>query len=202
MIRRQLLLASLLIALVLPGCSGAGPRAPQYQDGVAEAPPPTVPATYAFDSVEAFARHQDNVMACLRWLISTHLEDEVETREAAARYAMQWLSGNHDIRVLVRVEIIGPVMEDTAFAHAEDMPIIYVAAKALHQLEHPAATEQAAEVAGIHGLVRMYELLTRRDPSVRSEILEEYRRLRDQDALARHVAELPPITRMETPEPR
>lgn len=202
MLRPQPYLAFLLIALVLAGCSGAGARAPRYGDDMAEASPPTVPARYAFDSVEAYARHRDNVMACLRWLISTHVEDSVETRQAAARYAMQWLSGNHDVTVLVRVEIIGPVMEDTSFSHAEEMPIIYLAAKALHQMEHPAASEQAAEVAGMRGLVRMYEILTRRDPRVRSDVLEDYKRLRDQDALARHVAELPPVTRAEPSESR
>lgn len=180
------------MTLLLLGCGGAGARAPGRGDRQAPPAPPSVPEAYAFESAEDYARHRDTVVACLRWLTATHPGDAPETREAATRYAMKWLSGNRDLTVLARAEIIGPVVEEVSFRYAEAMPLVYLASKALHILEHPDATEQDAEVAGVHGIIRMYEILVRRDPGVRSEVIEEYVRLRDQGDLARRIAELPP----------
>ena len=109
----------------------------------------------------------------------------INDREWALRFVIEV----PDIKVSVCTTVMAPVTASKK-NHSSELLVIYILSSAAHVIENPQADDAAANLAGLEGVLRAYEVILKSKPKAHHAHLDEMIEKRSNDSLGQHVQEV------------
>jgi hypothetical protein len=168
-----MLLKRYTTAIILFACALApGLQAQEFQ----------VPSYY-FQKPEDFARHRDEVVKGMHWLLEHPVSAQVEKRREVSAFVMSWLAGTEEVNLVLKPEIVGDLLEDRGFLFTTEFLVVYMSSMALEYLQASDPPEAwQVQMAGADALIDAYRFVknsSRSDHINRLELLRKDGKLED-----------------------
>ena len=139
--------------------------------------------SYFFQKPEDFARHRDEVVRGMRWLLEHPVSAQVEKRREVSAFVMSWLAGTEEVSLVLKPEIVGDLLEDRGFLFTTEFLVIYMSSMALEYLQADDQPEAwQVQMAGADALIDAYRFVknsSRSDHIHRLELLRKDGKLED-----------------------
>jgi hypothetical protein len=139
---------------------------------------PNVPKDYSLKKAEDYAPLKQNVIDCIKWMRSNHPDFQPSQRKEAAAFVLQWITGSPDVSVQLGTKFFTDVSGDKKFAYGSDLSMMFMFGKTLFLIEHPENKSEAdAEYAGVKDMLTLYEVILKKNPDMKSKVLDKYVKL-------------------------
>ncbi len=110
-----------------------------------------LPRAFAINKAEDCARYNDDIIKCVDWMIATPLSQDLDKRQDAAQFFIQWISSSPDVSVEVNGKII------TFMDSNPDLIIIFMGGWAKYVLVSKDTDKEMGNLSGIESVIEFYQ---------------------------------------------
>ena len=139
---------------------------------------PNVPKDYSLKKAEDYKTYEQNVIDCIKWMRANHPDYKPDERKAAGAFVLQWTTGAPDVSLQLGSKYFTDISKDSKFLYSSDLAIMFMFGKTLYLIEHPDDKDEAnAEYAGVKDMITLYGVITKKNPDLKSKVMERYIKL-------------------------
>jgi hypothetical protein len=112
------------------------------------------PKNYKLKKKSDYAEYEDEVLDAVNWLESTPVNQDVEKRQAASVFLIQWMTGAPDVTIELQAYVM-PLTKKN-----EELLITFMGAWTRFALENPDEADDnfKANYAGLESMIKVYQM--------------------------------------------
>jgi TPR repeat protein len=107
--------------------------------------------TYKLEKPEDYAQYESDIVAMVNWLVSTPMNEDVETRKGISGFVVSWLTGSPDITIEVSEKIV-------TYMDCGECLVLFMGGWAKYSIESKDMDAVKGNLAGTETVIEFYKL--------------------------------------------
>lgn len=139
-----------------------------------------VPTNASFEDKEAYAKYQEDFLACLDWMVKTPMNQYPRQRAKTSAWMLEWMIGTPTVSLELKGDVVNIGKKNSEFL------LIYMAGSAQYMIENNSKDQAAASLAGVNTVIEMY--LANKPEIGKDKMVEKLIKLKEREKLEAYLA--------------